>query len=564
MMENSSLEKKLKRAIAARKQAEKILEDKALQLFALNQDLEKQVEDRTSELRKAKLIAEQAQNAQKTFLANMSHEIRTPLNAIIGMSHLMRDSELSDDQLDYLDILSSSANILQALISDLLDLSKIEAGKIEIRNLPVNLPELIAGVEKTFKVRLDSKPVEIFTEVDPKIKNLILSDELILNQIFLNLVGNAEKFTERGKIIIRAIVLNEKKDQYKIKIEIEDTGIGISESKQTEIFDEFKQATANIYSDYGGTGLGLAITKKLIDKMGGEIHVESQEQVGTKFFFILDFLKTDALVENSKNVFSDQIGFENITNPILILEDNIMNQKYLSKLLEKWKLPYEIAENGQVGLDLSLKNKYSLMLMDIQMPIMDGYECTKNVRKPSNPNHDIPIIALTASTLLTKKQGAISNGMDDFVPKPFNPKQLADVLSRFIKLDAMPVGKESQTLCLDKEQLKLLYDDDLDYAKDIFQTFLEITPVELSALKKRVEKQDMAEVQRLSHKIKPTFGMVGIKEISDQLLELENAAKLGEKEKVISLFGEIDAIIPGVLEAVRVELSDIQSKLEVQ
>ncbi len=564
MMENSSLEKKLKRAIAARKQAEKILEDKALQLFALNQDLEKQVEDRTSELRKAKLIAEQAQNAQKTFLANMSHEIRTPLNAIIGMSHLMRDSELSDDQLDYLDILSSSANILQALISDLLDLSKIEAGKIEIRNLPVNLPELIAGVEKTFKVRLDSKPVEIFTEVDPKIKNLILSDELILNQIFLNLVGNAEKFTERGKIIIRAIVLNEKKDQYKIKIEIEDTGIGISESKQTEIFDEFKQATANIYSDYGGTGLGLAITKKLIDKMGGEIHVESQEQVGTKFFFILDFLKTDALVENSKNVFSDQIGFENITNPILILEDNIMNQKYLSKLLEKWKLPYEIAENGQVGLDLSLKNKYSLMLMDIQMPIMDGYECTKNVRKPSNPNHDIPIIALTASTLLTKKQGAISNGMDDFVPKPFNPKQLADVLSRFIKLDAMPVGKESQTLCLDKEQLKLLYDDDLDYAKDIFQTFLEITPVELSALKKRVEKQDMAEVQRLSHKIKPTFGMVGIKEISDQLLELENAAKLGEKEKVKSLFGEIDAIIPGVLEAVRVELSDIQSKLELQ
>lgn len=561
MMEISSLEKKLNRAIAARKQAEKILEEKALELFSLNQDLEKQVEERTSELRKAKIVAEKARNAEKTFLANMSHEIRTPLNAIIGMSHLMRDSELSNDQLDYLDILSSSANILQALISDILDLSKIDAGKIEIRNLPVNLPELIVGVEKTFKVRLDSKPVEIFTEVDPKIKNLILSDELILNQIFLNLVGNAEKFTERGKIMIRAIVVNERRDQYKIKIEIEDTGIGISESKQVEIFEEFKQATPNISSDYGGTGLGLAITKKLVDKLGGEIHVESQEQKGSKFFFILDFLKTDKLVENSKNIYSDEIVFDKISDPILIIEDNILNQKYLSKLLEKWNLPYEIAENGQVGLEMSLSKKYSLMLMDIQMPVMDGYECTKNVRITTNPNHDVPIIALTASTLLTKKQEAISNGMNDYVPKPFNPKQLADVLAKFLSLGVSPTIVEAQKQILDKQQLELLYGDDLIYAKDIFQTFLEITPAEFSSLKKKVDVEDLEQIQRLSHKIKPTFSMVGFKEMSVKLYELENAAKLGDKEEVKSKFVEIESTMTDVLEAVKAELSEIENKL---
>ncbi len=393
------------------------------------------------ELAKAKNLAERAQEAEKQFLSNMSHEIRTPLNAIIGMTNLLYDTRPNAEQLDYLDTLNSSANFLLSLISDILDISKIESGKIELNPRPFNLIANLTTLRKTFRLKIGDKPIRLETHFDENLKSMLIGDEMLLHQVMMNLLGNSEKFTESGMINIYArIIAQEDPSIQLIEFQVSDTGIGISQENLESIFEKFKQIKGDAGQKYKGTGLGLAITKQLIQVMGGEIYVESEKGKGTIFTFRLPFKiydpaedgKYEASIDKSKTIDKIARTADVRLAPLLIVEDNLTNQKYIRTVLAKFDIDFEMADNGKEALELSYLKKYSLILMDLQMPVMDGYEACISIRNSRNINKDTIIIALTASALLDQKNKALAIGMNDFISKPFTPAQLREKLEEYL------------------------------------------------------------------------------------------------------------------------------------
>ncbi len=509
-----------------------IKEGNEKKFFAIAREITQLIESERK-LVKAREVAEKAQKAESLFLANMSHEIRTPLNAIVGMSHLLGDTGISKDQQEMIEILQSSATVLQELITDILDLSKIDAGKLEQNIKEIDLRSIITKITRTFQVKLDNKPVHVESEIKGDFATYLLGDGGMINQIMINLVGNSTKFTKDGFIHIRLSELEKIGNKRKVRFEVEDTGIGIAQEKIDLIFKEFKQASSEIKDSYGGTGLGLAITKKLIGLQGGKIHVESEVGKGTKMYFDLELEDTKKAILSKKEYELKAIEFSSKNDPVLVVEDNPLNQKYISSLLKKWNLKYIIADNGQIAADLCNQYKFGIIFMDLQMPVMNGFESTEVIRK-SGLNTESTIIALTASTLLTKKNKALDNGMTDFLSKPFNPKQLHSILSTYLETyeanlevsKQAEIGQLDQTL--DTVYLTEVYQDDYDYMADMFDTFLKITPDEFSKLHDALDVADVDQVGAIAHKIKPTFQMVGLPQLSERMSLLEKQAKASE------------------------------------
>ncbi len=393
------------------------------------------------ELAKAKNLAEKAQEAEKQFLSNMSHEIRTPLNAIIGMTNLLYDTKPTNEQIDYLDTLNSSANFLLSLISDILDIAKIESGKIELHPKPFNLSANLNTLRKTFKLKVGDKPVKIETHIDEKLNPAVIGDETLFNQVLMNLLSNSEKFTESGTIGLQAKLIEQDDPTVQwIEFKVYDTGIGISNDNLDAIFEKFKQIKSDTGQKYRGTGLGLAITKQLIVVMGGQIGVESKKGEGTTFTFQLPFKKYNSDLDQNHEFAQKSVKvIEKINqkadvrlDPLLVVEDNLTNQKYIRTVLSKFDIDFEIANDGKEALELTFQKKYSLILMDLQMPVMDGYESTISIRNSENINQHTIIIALTASALLDQKNKALSVGMNDFITKPFTPSQLKEKLEEYL------------------------------------------------------------------------------------------------------------------------------------
>ena len=379
----------------------------------------------TASWRHAKVEAEEAAKTKTDFLSIMSHEIRTPLNSIIGTTYHLIDEKPRKDQLSELNNLKHSSEYLLTLINNVLDYSKIDAGKLELEMVRVPLKEFCSNIFSVFKPIADAKKIDLVLSYDENLPDIVELDKTRVNQILTNLLGNAVKFTNKGSVqfkIAKGIADN---DEVEVIFKIEDTGIGIDKDLRNRIFKSFEQASTETSRKYGGTGLGLSITKQLIEQMGSNIYLESEPGKGSLFYFSLNLEVKENLELTQTTEKVDLTG-----HSVLLVEDNNMNILIAQRLLKKWGLEVDIANNGAEAVEMVEKSTYSLVLMDLQMPVMDGYEATKTIRKKG---HTLPIIAITASAMFDKSLKLNDAGLDGMISKPFNPHDLLDVVTHEIK-----------------------------------------------------------------------------------------------------------------------------------
>lgn len=390
-------------------------------------DNRKQLE---ADLRKSKELAEAATQAKSEFLSMMSHEIRTPLNAIVGLTYLMQQEEVSESLAENLKILQFSTNNLHVLINDILDFSKIEAGKVELERVPFDIKQLVSNIKKANQIKAEEKGNKVRLMIDDDVPNVLLGDALRLGQIITNLISNAVKFTKNGSITIELSQRRRTATHVTIDVSVTDTGIGIPLDKQAMIFDKFTQANSETTRQFGGTGLGLVITRSLLQLHGSDIHLTSEEGKGSTFFFTLELeIGTEIRTKISSEGNNELLNENTLKGvKVLLVEDYPMNIKVATKFLERWQIIIDVAENGQIALDKYEKGKYDLILMDIQMPVLDGYSATAKIRETDS---DTPIIALTASATLNNQDRAFLVGMNDYVTKPFNPNELFQKIAKY-------------------------------------------------------------------------------------------------------------------------------------
>lgn len=386
---------------------------------------QKQIE---AELKLAKEAAESATKTKSEFLSVMSHEIRTPLNAIVGLVYLIKQEHCPPAIAENLNSLQFATNNLYALINDILDFNKIEAGKIELEFADFDFKSLVSNIAKSHIANAAENRNTISLDIDDAVPDLLLGDAIRLTQIISNLVSNAVKFTKNGQITIRLHLKSLQGRRTTLLFMVEDTGIGIPEEQHQRIFELFTQADSNTTRQFGGTGLGLVISRRLLQLYNSDIMLESQPGKGSKFFFTIE-LQVGAPPAAAQEVVQTapaQSPLEGVR--VLLVEDYILNIKVAVKFFERWKVCYDIAENGALGVEKARQNQYDLILMDLQMPEMDGYSAARLIRTWAP---DIPIIAITASATLSDKEQALAAGMNDYVLKPFNPHDLSSKIARY-------------------------------------------------------------------------------------------------------------------------------------
>lgn len=390
-----------------------------------NELLEKRIRQRTAELEVAMQDAVAASGAKSEFLANMSHELRTPMNGVLGMINIVLDSQLTSMQRDNLETAQRCAYSLLAILNDLLDFSKIEAGRMELEKIPFDLRTILTDCVRSYAVPAAQKNVDLRSDIDPRLPDVLEGDPLRLRQILTNLVSNAVKFTEAGSVQIRARRLESTAvGKVRIRFEVEDTGIGIPPDKQAEIFESFTQADTSISRRYGGTGLGLAITRSLAEIQGGLVGVHSTPGAGSTFHVILEYSEYRALD-------STFIAAGPNSPLILLAEDNGVNQKLVSTILEKQGYRVMTARNGAEALVLMETNRFSVVLMDVQMPVLDGLETTRRMRADPRLSQ-IPIVAMTARAMDGDRELCLAAGMDAFVTKPIHAPHLVSVVEEYV------------------------------------------------------------------------------------------------------------------------------------
>ncbi len=497
----------------------------------------------------ATITAENAVKAKQQFLSNMSHEIRTPMNAIIGFTKVILKTDLTDKQREYLTAIKLSGDSLIVLINDILDLAKVDAGKMTFEHIPFKLSLSISAMLNLFEIKIQEKNLKLVKEYDQRIPEVLLGDPVRLHQIILNLVSNAVKFTSKGKITVGVKMLNEDDGKVTVEFSVTDTGIGIAASKIDKIFDNFQQASSGTSRLYGGTGLGLAIVKQLVESQGGTNKVESVVNEGSTFSFVLDFLKTTEVPEADLEIEEFDSEIKNIK--VLVVEDIALNQLLMKTLLDDFGFEREIASNGKIAIEKLQNSQFDIVLMDLQMPEMNGFEATGFIRNQMKSN--IPIIALTADVTTVDLAKCKAVGMNDYIAKPVDERLLYRKMISLIKKPLIIKANDQIGLIGNGSENKKYTDlnylmqrtkNNPELMMEMISLYLEQTPPLVSTMKSSLEKRDWKSLHAAVHKMIPSFVIVGIspdyEEIAKKIKEFASTQQ--QEEEIAGLVLQIEKV----------------------
>ena len=469
-------------------------------------------------------VAEEAVKTKQQFLSNMSHEIRTPMNAIVGFTKVLLKTDLTDKQREFLVAIKLSGDALIVLINDILDLAKVEAGKMIFEQTPFKMESSITSMVHLFESKIQEKNVQLKVVYDPLIPAILIGDSIRLHQIIINLLSNAVKFTSKGEITISVRIVNETDENILISFSVGDTGIGISEKSLVNIFENFQQASNNTSRLYGGTGLGLAIVKQLVESQGGRISVKSQLDKGSEFTFELEFNKSN--FNTIPNIEIIEIAPEHTNIKVLAVEDMMLNQLLMKTLLDDFGFERDIASNGKIAIEKMKTTQYDIILMDLQMPEMNGFEATEYIRNTLHSS--IPIIALTADVTTVDLEKCMAFGMNDYIAKPIDERLLYSKIVNLVKKTDVQNTEVPESSFKSFEQPKKSIN--LDYLMhrtksdpaimiEMITLYLEQTPPLIFAMKESFQNKDWVDLHSAVHKLIPSFSIMGIH------ADFENMAK---------------------------------------
>ncbi|WKD86263.1 Aerobic respiration control sensor protein ArcB [Polaribacter huanghezhanensis] len=526
-------------------------------------------EEAKKKAEQATIIAESAMKAKQQFLSNMSHEIRTPMNAIIGFTKVVLKTELTAKQKEYLNAIKLSGDALIVLINDILDLAKVDAGKMIFEKIPFKMSVSISAMLHLFESKIHEKNLKLVKIYDSKIPKVLVGDPVRLHQIIMNLMSNAVKFTTKGEIVFSVNLLEEDEKKVSLEFSVRDTGIGIPEKKIDTIFENFQQASSNTSRLFGGTGLGLAIVKQLIEPQGGSIQVTSKINEGSTFRFVLSFRKT----KSEANLATQLIDLDSeITNvKVLVVEDIALNQLLMRTLLDDFGFECDIAGNGSIAIEKLRMKTYDLVLMDLQMPEMNGFEATEYIRNKMKLT--IPIIAITADVTTVDLAKCEAVGMNDYIAKPVDERLLYSKIVGFLKKTSSinipsisesgePEGDKSAVIrCTDLTYLKSRTKSNRILMMEMIRLYLEQTPHLLIEMKQSMLDKNWKSLQAAVHKMIPSFAIMGISTDYEDMAKKvqEYATREEQTEGVLAMVLKLEEVCLQACGELEIELNTIKN-----
>ncbi|MCW5520107.1 response regulator [Aureitalea sp. L0-47] len=511
-------------------------------------------------IQEAKVNAERSAKAKSTFLSNMSHEIRTPLNVILGLSDIIKKSASGENEIlqKNIDGIDFSAKNLLSIVNDILDFSKIEAGKLTLQSIDFNLRKVVETISDGFAIKANEKGLDLISEMDKDIPDMVIGDQYRLNQILTNLIGNAIKFTKQGAINIKVELVSVFEDEVKLKFSVKDTGIGISEENLSKIFDSFYQVENREDNEIAGTGLGLAITRELIKLQDGEFHANSKLHVGSEFEVTLPFKKSKlkSLNDSIKTFVREDKNLEGLK--VLVAEDNKMNQFYIRQLLSNLKVTVDIAENGKEAVEIFQQDtaNYDLILMDMHMPVMNGIEAISKIRRTNKDKlKKVPIVACSADVFPEARKSAIKAGIDFYLTKPVSEDALKEVLFWLRSDEAFEPqisGNQISSRTQEEENIERsvninhlmeTFDNDEEFISSLLEVFIQTTPEEYKSMRTCIDREYYARASAMAHKMKSSFMNLGMTVHGHHLQQIEsNIIKrdgIEEAKRHLSLFSQL-------------------------